>query len=107
MTKADATMSDNFFDPLWTEKVTVPVKRVGDTWEFFYGGDVPVKEGTLGELSFSVASIADEAFRQRVTSQVSFKILEEDTTLMVALSDRFSYLGMPQSARAGQIAPAA
>jgi hypothetical protein len=42
MTKADATMSDNFFDPLWTEKVTVPVKRVGDTWEFFYGGDVPV-----------------------------------------------------------------
>lgn len=43
MTKADATMSDNFFDPLWTEKVTVPVKRVGDTWEFFYGGDVPVK----------------------------------------------------------------
>jgi hypothetical protein len=90
MTKADATMSDNFFDPLWTERVTVPVKRVGDTWEFFYGGDVPVKEGTLGELSFSVTSIADEAFRQRVTSQVSFKILEEDTTLMVALSDRFS-----------------
>jgi hypothetical protein len=40
-------MTDNFFDPLWTEKVTVPVKRVGDTWEFFYGGDVPVKEGTL------------------------------------------------------------
>lgn len=83
-------MSDNFFDPLWTEKVTVPVKRVGDRWEFFYGGDVPVEEGTLGELSFSVTSIADEVFRQRVTSQTSFKILEENTTLMVALSDRGS-----------------
>lgn len=43
-------MSGSYFDPNWTEKVTVPVKRVGERWEFFYGGDVPVKEGTLGEL---------------------------------------------------------
>lgn len=90
MWRASQTMTDNFFDPLWTEKVTVPVKRVGDTWEFFYGGDVPVKEGTLGELSFSVNAIADEGFRQRVTSETSFKILDENTTLMVALSDRTS-----------------
>ena len=83
-------MSGNVFDPDWTEKVTVPVKRVGDTWEFFYGGDVPVKEGTLGELCFSVASIADDAFRERVTSQLSFKVLEEGAILLVALSDRGS-----------------
>lgn len=88
MEKADASMSANFFDPLWTERVTVPVKRVGDAWEFFYGGDVPVKEGTLGELSVSVESIVDDAFRQRVTAQTSFKILEQNTPLMVALSDR-------------------
>lgn len=81
-------MSDNFFDPLWTEKVTVPVKRVGDTWEFFYGGDVPVEEGTLGELRFCVNAIADERFRKRVTAEASFKILDENTVLMVALSDR-------------------
>lgn len=88
MTGADVTKKDNFFDPLWTEKVTVPVKRVGDTWEFFYGGGVPVKDGTLGELSFSVNAIADDSFRQRVTSETSFKVLEENTTLIVALSDR-------------------
>ena len=50
-------MTGNFFDPLWTSKVTVPVKRVGDLWEFFYGGDVPVKEGTLGELSVSALTL--------------------------------------------------
>jgi len=78
-------MSDNFFDPLWTEKVTIPVKRAG---EFFYGGDVPVEDGTLGELRFCVHAIADERFRQRVTAEVCFKILEENTILLVALSDR-------------------
>lgn len=81
-------MRNDFFDPLWTETVTVPVKRVGDSWEFFYGGDVPVKDGTLGELSFRVNAIADETFRQRVTSETRFKVLDEGTTLLVALSDR-------------------
>ena len=81
-------MSDNFFDPLWTEKVTVPVKRVGDTWEFFYGGDVPVREGTLGMLTFSVERISDEIFRARVTTERAFKVLDEGTPLLVALSDR-------------------
>ena len=46
-------MSGSYFDPDWAAKVTVPVKRVGERWEFFYGGDVPVKEGTLGELTLS------------------------------------------------------
>ena len=35
-------MSGSYFDPDWTAKVTVPVKRVGERWEFFYGGDMPV-----------------------------------------------------------------
>lgn len=81
-------MSGSYFDPLWTEKVTVPVKRVGDHWEFFYGGDVPVKEGTFGELSFNASQISDEKFRHSVTTESTFKVLEQDTTLLVALSDR-------------------
>jgi hypothetical protein len=43
--------SDNHFDPFWAEKTTVPVTRAGDRWEFFYGGDVPVKDGAIGELT--------------------------------------------------------
>jgi hypothetical protein len=81
-------VSDNHFDPLWTEKTTIPVKRVGDRWEFFYGGDVPVKEGAMGELTFSTIEITDPDFLQRVTKEATFKILEEGTTLLVALSDR-------------------
>lgn len=81
-------MSGNYFDPLWTAKVTVPVKRVGERWEFFYGGDVPVKEGTLGELSLNANQITDERFRQRVSQELTVKILEEGQALMVALSDR-------------------
>ena len=81
-------MSGNYFDPLWTEKTTVPVKRVGDRWEFLYGGDVPVKDGTIGELTFSTNQILDTEFLQRVTSELTVKVLEEGTSLLVALSDR-------------------
>lgn len=34
-----------------THTVAVPIRRVGDRWECFYGGDVPVEEGTLGDHS--------------------------------------------------------
>jgi hypothetical protein len=81
-------MSDNYFDPLWTEKTTVPVKRVGDRWEFFYGGDVPVKDGTMGELTISTNQISDPGFLQRVTKELTVKVLEEGAPLLVALSDR-------------------
>ena len=63
-------MSGSYFDPDWTAKVTVPVKRVGERWEFFYGGDVPVKEGTLGELTLSADRITDEGFRKRVMQEL-------------------------------------
>lgn len=81
-------MSSNYFAPDWTAKVTVPVKRVGERWEFFYGGDVPVREGTLGELTLSANQISDERFRQRVSQELTVKILEEGAPLLVALSDR-------------------
>lgn len=81
-------MSENYFDPLWTEKTTVPVKRVGDRWEFFYGGDVPVKDGTMGELTISTNQISAPTFLQRVTKEATFKVFEEGTPLLVALSDR-------------------
>lgn len=81
-------MSTSYFDPDWTAKVTVPVKRVGDRWEFFYGGDVPVREGTLGELTLSADQITEETFRKRVMQELTVKILDEGTELLVALSDR-------------------
>lgn len=81
-------MSDNYVDPKWIAKTTVPVKRVGERWEFFFGGDVPVKEGTFGELTFSTSQIQDKDFLERVSAELTVKILEEDTTLLVALSDR-------------------
>lgn len=80
-------MSGSYFDPSWTEKVTVPVKRVGERWEFFYGGDVPVKEGTLGELTINADRITDDRFQKRMLKETKVKILEEGATIFIALSD--------------------
>lgn len=76
------------FDSNWTAKVTVPVKRVGASWEFFYGGDVPVKQGTLGELTIDANAITDEGFQQRVSKETTINILPEGTRLLVALNDK-------------------
>ena len=81
-------MSSNYFAPDWSAKVTVPVKRVGERGEFFYGGDVPVREGSLGELTLCASQISDERFRQRVSQEFVVKILEEGAPLLFALSDR-------------------
>ena len=76
------------YDPYWVPQVTVPVRRVGAAWEFFYGGDVPVKEGTLGELRIMTAAITDETFRHLVTRETLVKVMAEGATLYAALSDR-------------------
>ena len=68
-------MSSNYFDPDWTAKVTIPVKRVGERWEFFYGGDVPVKEGTVADLTVNIGDLTDDKFKQRVTQEVTVRIL--------------------------------
>ncbi|UIF87653.1 hypothetical protein KAF44_00370 [Cupriavidus necator] len=72
----------------WTQTVTVPIRRVGERWECFYGGDVPVEQGALAELTIRTAEITDELFIARMTQTTKVKILEEGTPLMVALSDR-------------------
>ena len=75
-------------DPYWMPQVTVPVRRVGLDWEFYYGGDEPVKEGTLGELQIMTAAITDDSFLRMVTQETLVKVLDEDAVLYAALSDR-------------------
>jgi hypothetical protein len=55
-------MTGSYHDTNWTEQVTIPVRRVGDRWEFFYGGDVPVRDGALGHLTLGAAQITDKNF---------------------------------------------
>lgn len=79
---------NNSFDSNWPEMVAIPIRRVDSRWEFFYGGDVPVRDGALGQLAIDAASITDKQFLERVTQVTEVKILEEGTALVVALSDR-------------------
>lgn len=59
--------TDNFFDPHWSEKATVRVKRVGDRCELFYEGSVTVKVETMSELTISTPHISDPLFLQRIS----------------------------------------
>jgi hypothetical protein len=87
-------MSNEVYDPNWTAKVMVPVRRVGTKWEFFYGGDVPVHEGTIGNLVIPISQIVDEAFLKMVSDETVVKIFDEGTELLVALSDRSMHLAL-------------
>lgn len=79
---------DDFFDASWVEKVTLPVRRVGSGWQLYYGGDIPAREGALGDLTLNAHDIVDEQFMDRMTQELQVKVLDEGTELLVALIDR-------------------
>lgn len=79
-------MSGSYHDPSWNEQVTIPVKRVGDRWEFFYGGDVPVADGSVGMLTVPASRVPDKELLARLKQPGSVKVLPEGTPLLVALS---------------------
>lgn len=81
-------MSNSDFGSNWSEKVILPVRRVGDHWEFFYGGDIPVHEGSLAELTLDASSISNPWFLKRVSQKLEIKVLPIGAPLLVALSDR-------------------
>lgn len=76
------------YDHDWTRKLTLPVKMVNGQWEFLLGGAVPVKDGTLAELTVPLDRITDAEFAKRVTAESTVKVLPAGSTLYVALSDR-------------------
>jgi hypothetical protein len=69
-------------------KLSIPVKRVGGHWEFFYGGDVRVHDGAVATLVVPESAIVDEKFSQRIKQQAVVRVLNEGAPLLVALSDR-------------------
>lgn len=81
-------MSNSYFSSSWSKKVTLPVRRVGKHWEFFYGGDIPVDEGCIAELTVDAQSITNPSFLERVSQKLDVKILPVGATLLVALSDQ-------------------
>ena len=80
-------MKNGFYDRDWTEKIGLPIKRVADRWEFFYGGDIPVADGTVAQLTLPTRAITDEAFKQRVAQQLCIQVLPHGSPLVIALSD--------------------
>lgn len=80
------------YDHNWTRKLTLPVKMVDGQWEFLLGGAVPVKDGTVAELSVPLDRITDAEFAKRVTAESTIKVLPASSTLYVALSDRASVM---------------
>ena len=81
-------MSNGMYDQEWAPKVTVPVRRVGENWEFFYGGDVPARDGAIGDLIINASQITDKIFLAMVIAETIVKIFNQGTRLLVALSDQ-------------------
>ena len=69
-------------------QITLPVKRVGDRWEFLYGGDIPVVDGARADLTISIQQINDAQFLARVNQEVRVKVLNQGARLLIALTDK-------------------
>ena len=69
-----------------TRRLRIPVRFVDGTWECAWGGVVPVKNDTEGELVVQRAAIADDAFLETMERKGRHKVLDEGTTLLVCLT---------------------
>jgi hypothetical protein len=68
------------------DPIRIPVKLVDGQWEYFYGGGLPIKNGTVGDLVIDKSSIEDKEFLANLKRASKHKILEAGTQLLVALT---------------------
>lgn len=97
-------MSDLFFDPEWTVKVTAPLRRVCDPWNFFHGGDVPVLGGTRPEFrpkSYVFMGRPNEVLADVLRSRGVEPIVAETTDRTASLAEFLTSLRTRADALAG------
>lgn len=74
-------------DEISTKKpIRIPVKFVDQKWEYFYGGMLPLADGTIGDLVVDKCAIQDSDFLARLQRSTKHKILGLGTSLLVALT---------------------
>ena len=44
------------------DPIRIPVKLVGEQWEYFYGGGLPLRNGSIGDLLVDKSAIEDPKF---------------------------------------------
>lgn len=70
------------------KSIRVPVKFVDGHWEYFYGGNIPAKNGAIGDLVLNEGAIDDKDFLKSLNRKSRHKILDEGANLLVALTIR-------------------
>jgi hypothetical protein len=70
------------------DPIRIPVKLVGEQWEYFYGGGLPIRNGSIGDLLVDKSAIEDPKFLAKLKRPSKHKILEVGTSLLVALTVR-------------------
>ena len=68
--------------------VRIPIKFVQNQWEYFFGGGVPVREGSLADLVVQRHCITDPSFLKALSKRTEHRMLEQGVALRVALSVR-------------------
>jgi hypothetical protein len=74
--------------PFDKPRLRIPVKFVHGRWEYFYGGGIPVSEGSLGDLLVEQHAVVDPAFLRSLRRKAVHRVLPENTELRVALTIR-------------------
>lgn len=73
----------NFYEE---SPIRIPVKLVDGKWEYFYGGELPIKNAAIGELIVDKVDVTDKEFLAKLKKTSKHKILEAGRSLLVALT---------------------
>jgi len=72
--------------PARPPRLRIPIRLVDGVWESAFGGAVPVTDDAEAELIIEREFISDRAFLERMETNGLHKVLDEGTTLLVALT---------------------
>jgi hypothetical protein len=66
--------------------IRIPVKLVDGQWEYFYGGGLYIRNGSVGDLVIHTGAIENDGFLEHLKRKLEYKILDVGTELLVALT---------------------
>jgi hypothetical protein len=67
-------------------RLRIPVQFIGGVWEFKFGGQIPISDGTQAEIVVNRASVTDRNFLKMMEARDLHKVLEEGARLLVGLT---------------------
>lgn len=77
----------NYEDEDNEKRIKIPFKKVGDRFEFLYGGDIPIKDGSIGQVIVPIDSVTKQEFKDNLLIESSMQVLPAGALILIGMTE--------------------